>query len=245
MSTNSKWSQWFWGLFFLASAVVLIGSQMGWFTLHLTFWQIVFGLILSATFFQSIGEISAPGIVFSLAFLAILFAHPLGITRLVPWTILGAALLLSIGLSMILSPLQKRDRSHGLKVIVNGSTKIGDSTETIAASEDQLVKIHVRLGNAVRYVQLPDFRAAQIDMQMGDAKIYFDGSEIPAGEATIDLDAKMGELELFVPRDWRIDNQLQTFAAELTEKGTQADQLGPVVHLTGRMSMGELTVHYI
>jgi len=94
----------FWGLFLLLSAAILIGSQLHLISYKLGFWTVVVTIFLVAVLIKSLVYLSIPGSVFSLAFIAILYAKPLGITAITPWTVLGAALLISIGLSLIFRP---------------------------------------------------------------------------------------------------------------------------------------------
>lgn len=91
---------WFWPVFLIASAIVLIVSQLSLFTLHVSIWSLLLTLILVAALISSLRYLNMPGVVFAIAFLAMIYAQPLGITKLVPWTILGAAVLLSIGLGL-------------------------------------------------------------------------------------------------------------------------------------------------
>ena len=82
----------FWGLFFILGAIFILVSRMGYFeeigllTLFLT-------VLLAALLIKSIRHIEFTGILFSLAFLAILYDKPLGIEELTPWPVFGAALL--------------------------------------------------------------------------------------------------------------------------------------------------------
>lgn len=92
---------WFWGTFFILGAILLGVSQMGLISYHLGFWTVIATLVLAGALIQSLIMLSIGGTVFSVAFLSILYAGPLGIAKLAPWTILGIAILLTIGLSII------------------------------------------------------------------------------------------------------------------------------------------------
>ncbi len=108
---------WFWPVFLIASAVVLIVSQLSLFTLHVSIWSLLLTLILVAALISSLRYLNMPGVVFAIAFLAMIYAQPLGITKLVPWTILGAAVLLSIGLGLFIHPrYQYHYRYHQMRL---------------------------------------------------------------------------------------------------------------------------------
>ncbi len=73
------------------------------------FWTVIF----AATLIESLVNKSIFGSVFSVAFLLIVYAKPLRITRIVPWTILLAAFLIWIGLYLLFK------RSWGPTIYVN------------------------------------------------------------------------------------------------------------------------------
>ena len=98
-----------WGLFLLLISVCLILWKLQF--LHLPFgimnvsvWGVLLGIVFLILFVHSIVHLWYTGILFSLAFLAIIFAKPLHIEALVPGTVLLAALLGSIALHLILRP---------------------------------------------------------------------------------------------------------------------------------------------
>lgn len=93
--------RWFWGILFLLGAALLVASRMGWITYELGFWTIVTIGVGVVIFVKSLVYGSFPGMIFPLAVAAIIFAEPLGIEELSPWTIIGVAVLLSAGLSLI------------------------------------------------------------------------------------------------------------------------------------------------
>ena len=73
-----------WGLFFILAAVYVVVSKL-WIMPEISVFS-------NVNFWE---------ILFSIAFICIIYDDWLGITALTPWTVLGAALLGSIGLSLI------------------------------------------------------------------------------------------------------------------------------------------------
>ncbi|SPE05706.1 hypothetical protein LAP8965_01262 [Lactiplantibacillus plantarum] len=222
---------WFWPVFLIASAVVLIVSQLGLFTLHVSIWSLLLTLILVAALISSLRYLNMPGIVFAIAFLAMIYAQPLGITKLVPWTILGAAVLLSIGLGLLIHPrYQYHYHYHN-----------HESTSTI---NDDHVNLDLSLGNSIRYVHSENFRSADLNVSMAGAKIYFDDADIKEGRATINVDVSLGSLELYLPQTWQLQENLSNSMGHISSTGTPTTA-GPGVILTGSVSLGELRIIYI
>lgn len=242
----------FWGLFLLLSAVILVVSQMHLLTYTLSFWTIVFSLFLLAVLIKSLVYFSIPGSVFSLAFLAILYAKPLGITNLVPWTILGAALLVSMGLSLILRPLLFKHRPwfnykkgytrghHGPFVSFDYNAE--PDMKTVDAPD---VDVYVKMGNSVRYVKSDDFQTANVDVNMGEAKVYFDHVTVK-DTAEINVNVSLGGAELYIPRDWNVVKNINNNMGNITENGTcNINGDDPDVVISGLVSLGNLKINYI
>lgn len=246
----------FWGLFLLLSAAILIVSQLHLITYTFSFWTIVATIFLVAVLIKSLVYFSVPGSVFSLAFLAIMYAKPLGIAALTPWTILGAALLISIGLSMIFRPLLMRHRPwmkykyhqnfyrghHG-----NFSRAHIDVHEDpdVSTVNDSEVNVYVKMGNSIRYVQSDDFKEANVDVSMGDAKIYFENVDVK-DTAAINVNVSLGGVELYVPKEWNISKEMENNMANIDEIGTPViDHDSPIVHVRGLVSLGSLKISYI
>lgn len=226
---------WFWPVFLIASAVVLIVSQLSLFTLHVSIWSLLLTLILVAALISSLRYLNMPGVVFAIAFLAMIYAQPLGITKLVPWTILGAAVLLSIGLGLLIHPrYQYHYRYHN-------HDDVHESTSTI---NDDHVNLDLSLGNSIRYVHSENFRSADLNVSMAGAKIYFDDADIKEGRATINVDVSLGSLELYLPQTWQLQENLSNSMGHISSTGTPTTA-GPGVILTGSVSLGELRIIYI
>jgi len=228
---------WFWPVFLIASAVVLITSQLGLFSYHLGIFSLLLTIVLVAALISSLRYLSMPGVVFALAFLAMIYAKPLGITALVPWTILGAAVLLSIGLSMLIHPrYQYHYHNHR-----HHHDNYAESTGTI---NDNQVNLDLTLGSSIRYVHSEAFAAGNLNVSMGSAKVYFDDVTLQTNSATINLNVSLGSLELYLPKTWQLQNNLDANLGSVNVNGVPTSA-GPVVILNGRVSLGELTINYL
>ncbi|BDZ30753.1 hypothetical protein RA086_06240 [Lactiplantibacillus sp. WILCCON 0030] len=232
--------RWFWGTFFLVSAIILITSQLGLFGAHIGIWTLFFTIALIAIFVTSLRHLIMSSLVFSLAFLAIIYAKPLGITVLVPWTILGAALLLSIGLSILIHPRwYYRYHHHG-----NWAGNFDHERPSSATINDPNVNLDLSMSNTIRYIHSTDFEGANIHVSMGGAKIYFDDVQLHQAEATIAVDISLSSVELYVPKTWQLHLNVNNSLGDIQTQGTPTTA-GPVVYLQGRVSLGQLTINYI
>ncbi|WP_143462897.1 LiaF transmembrane domain-containing protein [Levilactobacillus enshiensis] len=241
---------WFWGIFFVLSAGILITSRLGILSYHIGFWTLLIAMFLVAAFVGSLVQVSVSGMVFSLAFLAIIFAKPLGIVALVPWTILGAALLLSIGLSIIIKPRWQWRRNM---TFVNGYHQhhgwhkdFHHGFDNIKNVDESEVIVDVNMSGSIRYLQSNDFKQAVIKVSMGNAKVYFDNVILNEAGATIVVDGSFSGIELYLPRTWNVKPDVNTSFGTVEEKGTQENnENGPLVTIQGDISFGGLSVIYV
>lgn len=244
----------FWGLFLLLSAAILIVSQLHLITYSFSFWTIVATIFLVAVLIKSLVYFAIPGTVFSLAFLGILYAKPLGITAIVPWTILGAALLISIGLSMIFRPLLARHRPwmrrnyyhHGYQWQTHKGVRFrGTVDPDVKTVNDSEVDVYVKMGSSTRYVKSEDFKEANIDVSMGEAKVYFENVQV-TNEAVINVNASIGGIELYVPKNWQIVKELDNNMSGVSEVGyANVTDDSPTVTVRGLIYLSGLKISYI
>ena len=97
-----------WGVIFILAAVYVIVSRL-WILPVVSLWSILGTIVCIWVILQGIRHVNFWEILFPIAFICIIYDKPLGITAITPWTVLGAALLGSIGLSMIF-----KKKEHGI-----------------------------------------------------------------------------------------------------------------------------------
>ena len=101
MSRNS--GKILWGLLFLLGAVYMIASKI-WSLPGISVFNVILGVFCVWVLIEGIRHVNFWEILFPIAFICILFSPQLGLSAFTPWPVLGAALLGSIGLSMIFKP---------------------------------------------------------------------------------------------------------------------------------------------
>ena len=94
---------------------------------------------------KSLLVVSFTGILFSIAFLCILHAEALGITAITPWPVLGAALLGSIGLSLIFPHRHKYWKNH-----------VEEEFESVDQVDGNVIQLSTSFGSSIKYVNSED-----------------------------------------------------------------------------------------
>ncbi len=227
----------FWGLLFIVAAVLIIVNQFGIFA-GISMFEIVASVILVGIIIKSVQYINFWGILFPLAGICIIYAEELNITDFTPWPALLTALLCSIGLSMIF----QRPAFWGFHHFPHDHVF---SSSVVNEQDDNVVNCSVSFGESMKYVNSDNFERANIKCAFGELKVYFDNAIITSGKADIYLDVSFGEASLFIPKTWKIINDVHVFAGDLGEKNRNIGSDAPVVTIHGNISFGASNIIYV
>lgn len=231
-----------WGLLFLLAAVCLIAGKLDLLK-GFDVISILLTIFLAGIFIKNLLKINFTGMLFSIAFLCILYDKQLGIEALTPWTVLVAAALGSIGLTLIFP--RKRIRVQNAP---NGHYQNpNEHFERVINEEDKnYVKCDVHFSSAVKYVNSDSFEGADVSCSFGAAKVYFDNALLKSNQAFIRLNVSFAGVELYIPRTWKIINDANVSLGAVEEKGVGGLMPGaPQIRLYGDVSLGGVTIHYV
>jgi predicted membrane protein len=180
------------------------------------------------------------GILFPLSFICILYAHELNITSFTPWPALFTAFLLSLGLSLIF-------QRHGCHIhpFYHSHYDHSFSSTVINEPDGNAVNCSTSFGECMKYVKSENFERADIRCSFGEVKVYFDNALIPSGKADIYLDVSFGEAQLFIPKTWKVVNDVHVFLGDMQEKTRNIGSDSPVVTLHGKVSFGDVQIIFI
>lgn len=226
-----KISKIFWGLFFILAATAIVLSGLGVFA-EINLISLLLTIFLGAILIKSICHLSYTGILFSIAFILIIYAKQLGITAITPWPILFAALFGSIGLSIIFGK-----HCHWYHY--------GKSEVTKEELENNVVDINVSFGASAKYINTKELEKVNVSCSFGAAEIYFDNAEIKNDSAIINLDISFAGVEIYLPRTWRIENKVDVSLAAVEEKNKSNNVTEKTIILTGRVSLSGVEIIYI
>lgn len=238
----------FWGIFFLACAGFVVANQMGILTYKLGFWAIVGTIIFALALIDGVVNLRITESVFSIAFLLMIYAQPLHIARLVPWTILLAAVLISVGLGIIF-----RNRFH---TVVYANKKIKDFrnkrenlsdhifTDTVSNDNGAHVVINQNLSDASRYVHSKALETIDVNGKMGDINIYLDDAQTAGNQVTMLLNITMSDLTVYVPLSWEVNTDINPTFGDLEIDGS-SNGGGPTLIITGHASMSDIKIKYV
>ncbi|MFV0467288.1 MAG: LiaF transmembrane domain-containing protein [Lachnospiraceae bacterium] len=224
-----------WGLIFIFAAVFVLLNQAG-FLDGLNLFTILVSLLLVAWLISSIPRMEFFGMLFPLAFLCILYSDYLNLDSITPWPVLAAALFGGIGLTII---FPKKYR--------NGTNFIPDydSGDTIEHMTGPDVRSVVSFTGTTKYISSDCFEKGFFKCSFGSLKVFFDHVLIPTGKAEIVVDASFGEVQLYVPRNWHVINQVSVSFGDAKMDVRSDSSDGPVVVINGSVSFADCKIFYI
>lgn len=240
----------FWGIFFIACALFVVLNQMGIWTYKLGFWAAIGTVIFAIGLLDGLINLRITESVFSVAFILMIFAEPLHITKLVPWTILLAAVLISIGLGIIF-----RNRFHTLvyanKKIKNFRNKreaITDHifTDTVTKEQGAHVMVDQTMSDSSRYIHSKKLETIDVNAKMSDVDLYLDDAQAAGDSVTMNVNLTMSDLTVYLPLSWQVESNLASgfMSGDFEIDGT-SNGGGPTLIINGRSSMSDIDIEYV
>lgn len=235
----------FWGLFFIAAGAFVILNQFYTYT-DINLLSLLLTIFILAIFIKSLLRINFSGILFSLAFLCIIYSAPLHLESVTPIPVLLTAFLGSIGLSIMFN-------RHGF----HDGCRMGGHhyhhhhhnhehfSEVINGVDGDEVNFNVSFSSSIKYVNSEDFKMANLRSSFGSMQVYFDNAKMKGDSATINLDVSFSGVELYVPKNWKIVNKVDVALGAVEAKNENQNITEKTITLTGKVSLGGVEIIYI
>lgn len=238
------------GLLFLAAAGVITCSALGIVSWGVNVGWLALIILLGACAIACLIELRWFGVFLPLAGIATILNLQ---TDYLPQindqigTLWIVAVLISIGFSIL---IHKRRWWKKGDFVDNGGVHgvlYGDSEEVIDGEDDQNVEVFVKLGSTIKYVNSDNFKYARLTNKLGGMKVYFDNAKIKEKEAVIELSGNMSGFELYIPRSWRIINNIDVTASGIDEKNARRydGKDEKTVKLVGNLTMSGVEIIYV
>ncbi len=217
-------------------------------------WGWIIAIVLVVIFFHSLLDFFYPGVFFPLAGLAIIFDDALGITAITPWIVLLVALLLSIAFEKLIPSswtrrhiykhFKKEDHHVNIDMDCTSDHNNSDAFKDDSRDENEYVFHSIKMGDASKYIRSTNLKKADLSVEFGELRVYFDKAEVPSGQVNISARVAFGSMTLYIPRGWDVINK--TSAAFGDSKDNKYEEVlgeNPVkCIIEGSVSFGELEI---
>ena len=240
--------KWIWGLLFILAAFAIVINQMdigiikG---LNAGLSGVLMSLALLPVIVYSLMRLNFFGIFLPLSIILLIFAKDLGFESLSWWAIIVAGILMGAGCKVLFAGRRKRAKKDSFSCHSRGWINF-DGNETVESSGEDAADCNVTFGAATRYFHSEDIKRVSLRCSFGAIKAYFDNSKLHPDGAVLDINCSFGDIKLFIPKTWKIDDQVSSTLAELDYKNHPLpDDKSPVLRLTGNICFSEVEITYV
>lgn len=226
----------FWGILFILMGVFLIISKLGYFP-NVNVISLLLTAFLVAVIVKSLVRLNFAGVLFPIAFICIIYDKQLGITNITPWTVLIAALLGSIGFSMIF---------HKHTKCVNFKFDSEDyKFEKIDVEDESHVRIKNSFTSSIKYINTDNFEQADFNCSFGAMKVYFDKAIMSNNNAIVRINASFSGIELYIPKEWNVEDKTNVVLGSINEKNKNNQVTTNTLTLVGDIKFSGVEIIYI
>ena len=240
---KSKFSNLSWGIFLLLAAVFILVNQFNGFG-NLRAGSIIAAVLALIFLVQCIANLHFSIIPIPLAILYIVFQDSLGLPHMQTWPLILAAVLASIGLSVI---FPKRHWHGGRRHRHHCGSDDHQQINTVNCNEDNNPSVSVNFGAKSRRLHSDNLETADLNCSFGALEIFLDEAKPgPAGAEAV-LNCRFGAIELFVPKDWHIVDKINCSVGgvNIDRRFSANNADAPQLILTGNVSFGGIEVRCI
>ena len=152
------------------------------------------------------------------------------------------AFLLLFGVSLLVEAIRKPKKgrfhvTHNGKNVRRPRNQCTTAGETFASS--------LSFGEDTHHIDLPRLQSGSTNVSFGELSLDLTGCKEFAPDCRIDTNCSFGELEILVPRQYRVEPNCSSSFGSVDIKGRPDTEPQGIIHLDANASFGEISVRYI
>jgi len=239
-----KFSNLVWGTFLLLAATFVIVNQLSGFA-SIGVGSIIAAILALAFFVQCIADLQLALLPIPIVVLYIIFRTTLNLPSIPTWTLILAAVLTTIGLSVLFP--RKRWNNCCKSKHQNKQWGNNQAVHEEVSSGDNNPFISVNFGEINRRLQADSLETAQLKCNFGALEIFFDRVELSPNGAYAEINCSFGAIKLFVPRHWQIIDRIDCSlgGVDIEKNFSVTTENAPKFTLSGSVSFGGIEVRYL
>lgn len=223
-----------WGVLLIATAAFAILTGMGYME-TVDPLKVIFAGVFGGIIITSLIDLNFFGVFFPAALICIIFDAELGMERLTPWPIIGIAVLLTIGFSLIFKVKKPNTHKH------HHYTNVVEN-----ATDDEYLNLVAKFNGINQYIHSKNLKQVDVTCQFGGAEIYFDDAVLSVDGAQLNLDVSFGGVDIYVPKSWKVVNYARASFGSVEEKKASCAMEGaPTLYINGEVKFGGVEIDYI
>ena len=105
----------------------------------------------------------------------------------------------------------------------------------------------MRFGSTTKYIRSKNLQRADLSSSFGEMSVFFDGAVPQDNKVTIDCRVAFGQMNLFIPKEWKIINKVAVTLGDCQDRASVGDFTddAPECVITGSVSFGELQINRV
>jgi len=251
MKEKKRVSRWVWGVFWLLIATLILSNYFGGFV-ELGVWSVIVAALALLILFQCLATLSFAPVPIPLAALYYVFQIPVGLPFVPFWTMVLVALLVTCGLHVLLP--RKFWHAKQFEFTFNDNKRHyrrdnSDENEASIEEGDDVNNPYVNasFGSASRYLHSDRLETLELNCNCGALEVFLDNVQLHPDGAEAFVNCRLGAVELYVPGDWRIIDNINVSlgASDVDGRLRGADPDAPTLTLNGNVSLGAIEVRRI
>lgn len=153
------------------------------------------------------------------------------------WMVFGCAALMALGISFITSPIKRMRRKAKKKIAAGiGATCYDDKSGKSSSSS-------ACFSSETKFIDCKSFNNYYYYIKMGSGTVFFENADAYTGGGTLTLECSMGNIDVIVPSDWKIETDIKTSMGSTTIPA-DINRQGPVLYINGTNKMGSIDIKY-
>lgn len=150
------------------------------------------------------------------------------------------AILVIFGISLLVDAF-KKPKKPKFQIRQNGENKTTNNYHIDGEHFDYSTSF----GEAEQFISIPRLSSGKISTSFGDYVVDFSGVEEISENCSIEASCSFGDLELLVPRRFRVQPNSSTSFASVEISGNPDLEPEGIIYLKASVSFGEITISYI
>ena len=151
--------------------------------------------------------------------------------------ILWAVIIIVCGITLLIDALRKKHR----RVIHTSNSEHAHEYHV----EDGKLFASNTFGEANQIIVTDHLKSGNITNRFGEYTLDLSGVVSVSDNCTIETTCSFGELEIKVPKHYRVEHKVSSAFAELDIQGSPDEEIRGVIYLNGSVNFGEITIQYI
>ena len=155
------------------------------------------------------------------------------------WLLIGCAVLLQIGFSVLFS-------DGFITVTVNGEKGEEHTDEEYDAATGKHTRhSSATLTSTVRYIAADTFGTEYVENNLASTVIRFDSPEKYFGGGVLHLENNLGSIVVEIPKEWRFETDVDKFLGSVQIPRENRDLTAPLIKIFVENNLGSVTLKYV